>query len=112
MCPECRVKKVLNDAEFKSLTEVIKPEVLGKNRDFYESKGCQKCEDGYEGRFGVYEVLEVTDNIRELIVKRANSNIIAEAAKKEGMTTMLEDGFKKALAGITTIEEILRIVHE
>ncbi len=112
LCSECRVKKVLNDAEFKSLTEVIRPEVLGKNRDFYESKGCQKCEDGYEGRFGVYEVLEVTDNIRELIVKRANSNIIAEAAKKEGMTTMLEDGFKKALAGITTIEEILRIVHE
>ena len=56
--------------------------------------------------------LEVTDTIRELIMKRANSRDIYQAVTAEGMTTMFEDGFKKALAGITTIEEILRIVHE
>lgn len=112
LCPDCRVPKKLSPIELKSLTEVLRPEVLGNRRDFFEAKGCVKCEDGYEGRVGVYEILEMTDSIRELIMKRANSNIIKEQAEKEGMTSMLEDGFKKAINGITTIEEILRIIHE
>ena len=112
ICSKCKIKKVLSDAEFKSLSEVLKHEMLKNNRDFFEGKGCVECEDGYEGRVGIYEVLEVTEPIRELIMKRANSGVIREAAIKEGMTAMLEDGFKKALVGITTIEEVLRIIHE
>jgi len=112
ICSNCRVEKKLNDAEFNSLKEVIRPELFKNSRNFFEGKGCAVCEDGYEGRVGIYEVLEVADIIRELIMKRANSNIIQEEAVKEGMTTMLEDGFNKALKGITTIEEVLRIIHE
>ena len=112
ICSKCKIKKVLSDAEFKSLSEVLKHEMLKNNRDFFEGKGCVECEDGYEGRVSIYEVLEVTEPIRELIMKRANSGVIREAAIKEGMTAMLEDGFKKALVGITTIEEVLRIIHE
>lgn len=112
VCSNCRVEKKLNDIEFNSLKDVIRPELLKNNRNFFEGKGCAVCEDGYEGRIGIYEVLEVTDNIRELIMKRINSSIIQEEAIKEGMTTMLEDGFNKAVEGITTIEEVLRIIHE
>ena len=112
ICSNCQVKKVLNDIEYESLKEVIRPELLGNHREFFEGKGCNICEDGYEGRVGIYEVLEMTETLRELIMKRANSSVIAETAIKEGMTTMMEDGFKKALAGITTIEEVLRIIHE
>ena len=112
ICSSCRVKKVLNDVEFESLKDIVKKDLLGDNREFFEGKGCNICEDGYEGRIGIYEVLEVTETIRELIMKRANSSDIYQAAIAEGMTTMFEDGFKKALAGITTIEEVLRIVHE
>ena len=102
----------MNDTEFNSLKEVIRPELLKNNRNFFEGKGCAVCEDCYEGRVGIYEVLEVTENIRESIMKRVNSSIIQESAMKEGMTTMLEDGFNKAVKGITTIEEVLRIIHE
>lgn len=112
ICSSCRVEKKLNDAEFNSLKEVIRPEVFKNNRNFFEGKGCAICEDGYDGRVGIYEVLEVTENIRESIMKRVNSSIIQESAMKEGMTTMLEDGFNKAVEGITTIEEVLRIIHE
>lgn len=112
VCSNCRVEKKLNDVEFNSLKEVIRPELLKNNRNFFEGKGCNVCEDGYEGRIGIYEVLEVTNNIRESIMKRVNSSIIQDEAIKEGMTTMLEDGFNKALEGITTIEEVLRIIHE
>ncbi|MEK7634542.1 MAG: GspE/PulE family protein [Patescibacteria group bacterium] len=112
ICSSCRVIKVLNDAEFESLKDIVREDLLGGRREFFEGKGCDICEDGYEGRIGIYEVLEVTDTIRELIMKRANSRDIYQAVTAEGMTTMFEDGFKKALAGITTIEEILRIVHE
>ena len=113
ICQNCKAKKVLTDAEFKSLSEVLSLEILNNHREFYKGSGCEKCEgDGYDGRISIYEVLEVSENIRELIMKRVNSNEIKDAAIKEGMTTMLEDGFKKALKGITTIEEILRIIHE
>ena len=116
ICQDCKVKKVLTSAEFESLSGVLPAKFLAENfakqQHFYVGKGCVKCEDGYQGRVGIYEVLEVSENIRELIMKRATSSEIKAMATKEGMTSMLEDGFKKALAGITTIEEILRIIHE
>ena len=57
-------------------------------------------------------MLEITDVIRELIMKRANASEVRSAAVKAGMTTMLEDGIEKAFAGITTVEEVLRVFHE
>jgi type II secretory ATPase GspE/PulE/Tfp pilus assembly ATPase PilB-like protein len=61
---------------------------------------------------GLYEVLEVNDFIREAIMRRADAGEIKKIAIKNGMVPLLEDGFKKALAGLTTIEEILRVVNE
>jgi len=79
----------------------------------YRSEGCKLCNHtGYEGRIGIFEVLEMTEEIRQLIMKKANSDDIRRTAITEGMTTMLEDGLSKAIRGITSIEEILRATQE
>ncbi|MDO8569952.1 MAG: GspE/PulE family protein, partial [bacterium] len=69
-------------------------------------------EDGYSNRIGIHEVLKVTPTIKSLIMKGATSGEIEEQAKSEGMMTMIEDGIFKAAQGITTIEEVLRVVSE
>ena len=115
ICPKCKTEKKLSLAELQSLSTVIPQEILEKNKNkvFYYGKGCKECGNiGYKGRIGIHEVLEITDAIRDAIMKRFNSEKIKEIAKLEGMITMLEDGFDKALKGITTIEEILRVIHE
>lgn len=113
ICSRCKTKKRITDAEFESLKEHLRPEILNDHRDFYYGKGCSDCGDsGYFSRMGLYEVLEINDFIREAIVRRADASEIKKIAIKNGMTTLLEDGFKKALAGLTTIEEILRVVSE
>lgn len=79
----------------------------------YRAKGCKKCNNtGYTGRIGIYEVLEVTDPIKDSIVTRKTTEDIQEQAKNEGMITMAQDGFIKALIGVTTVEEILRVTRE
>jgi type II secretory ATPase GspE/PulE/Tfp pilus assembly ATPase PilB-like protein len=80
--------------------------------DFYKPKQSKECPDGYSGRIGIYEVLAVTETIKELIVKRATGGEIRNQAIKEGMRTMVEDGFVKAAQGITSIEEVLRVIVE
>ncbi|MEK7374591.1 MAG: hypothetical protein AABZ85_06140, partial [Thermodesulfobacteriota bacterium] len=78
----------------------------------YKAAPSKGCPDGYKGRIGVHEVMTINEEIREAIMARKNADQVREIAVKNGMITMLEDGFKKALAGITTIEEVLRVVHE
>lgn len=113
ICPHCKTKKRLTEAEFENLKEHLPLEIVDNHRDFYYGKGCAECgNSGYFSRMGLYEVLEVNDFIREAIMRRADAGEIKKIAIKNGMTTLLEDGFKKALAGLTTIEEILRVVTE
>ncbi len=113
ICQYCRIEKVISEVEWKSLTESIPAEILGTDRTFYQGKGCDQCGGtGYRGRMGVYEVLVVDDPIREAIMKRANASDIAILATGAGMTTMLQDGLGKAKEGRTTVEEILRVIHE
>ena len=117
ICPDCKIKKKLEDEDLKSLSGALPAgflEKLGKKElIFYAGQGCAKCaSSGYKGRIGIYEVLEMDDELRQAIVKRADNSEIKKIAIKNGMTTMLEDGFLKALSGVTTIEEILRVIHE
>lgn len=80
---------------------------------FYSGTGCAKCNNtGYIGRIGIYEVLLMDDDVRAAVVRKASADEIKTIAIKNGMTTMVEDGIGKAMAGITTIEEILRVIHE
>ncbi len=76
----------------------------------YKAKPSADSEDGYKSRIGIHEVLKVTTSIKDLIMKGVTTQELEEQAKSEGMLTMLEDGVFKAVQGITTIEEVLRVV--
>lgn len=113
ICPDCKIEIKITHTEFESLFSSLTLNVLKNNREFFKGKGCDQCNNsGYYGRLGIYEVLEIDDSIRDAIMQRKNASIIRSIAIKNGMTTMLEDGFKKVIEGKTTIEEILRVIHE
>lgn len=79
----------------------------------FKGKGCNLCNHtGYRGQIGIFELLRVTDAIRDLILQRAPTNEIKKQAIAEKMTVMFEDGLKKVEAGVTTIEEVLRVTKE
>ena len=76
----------------------------------FHGKGCKECNHtGFRGRAGIYELLVVDDTVRQLILTKATSQTIRESARKKGMTTLREDGWKKVAKGITTVEEVLRV---
>lgn len=79
---------------------------------FYKPKPSKESEDGFHGRIGIHEVLKVTNTIRELVMQEKSASEIEAQARKEGMMTMLEDGVFKAVQGMTTIEEVLRVISE
>ena len=113
LCQHCKKERVLTPEEAKSLAELIPQAEHAAKPVFFVGEGCQKCNSsGYSGRTGIREVLEVNEDIRQLIMARGNATQIKEAAIKNGMVTMLMDGYHKALKGITTLEEVLSIIHE
>ena len=76
----------------------------------FNGKGCKECNHtGFRGRAGIYELLVVDETVRQLILTKATSQTIRESARKKGMTTLREDGWKKVAKGITTVEEVLRV---
>jgi type II secretory ATPase GspE/PulE/Tfp pilus assembly ATPase PilB-like protein len=79
----------------------------------YRGKGCNECDQtGYAGRVGVFEVLKVTETLGRMIMENRSADEIHNQAVKEGMITMIQDGFLKSLEGITTMEEVLRVCRE
>lgn len=113
ICPDCKTEKKYSISALQALKGGIPADLLSENQNFYIGKGCKTCgNSGYLGRVAIHEVLEITDAVREAVVSRMGALEIKDIAVKEGMTTMLEDGFKKAIQGITTIEEVLRVIHE
>lgn len=114
VCPDCK-EEFIPPAE---VTEDIK-KVLGKllppkkEIKLWRGKKCSTCNNtGYLGRVGIFEVLPVTEKIARLILERAAAGEIEKQAEEEGMITMKQDGYLKAVEGITTIEEVLRVAQE
>jgi type II secretory ATPase GspE/PulE/Tfp pilus assembly ATPase PilB-like protein len=116
ICPDCKeayipAPKIVE--EIKAVLGSLFPKNLPSNFQLYKGKGCEKCGDsGYVGRIGIFEVLPVTEKIGKLILEHPDSDSIGKEAVVEGMITMKQDGYMKVLAGITTIEEILRVAQE
>ncbi len=112
------IKSLKQELDLDRILEVLKKEKIIKPKDtwhtieFYRPGKSEECPDGYKGRIGIYEVLKINEAIKQLIIKEATSDQIQEQARKDGMMTMLEDGFIKAAQGITSIEEILRVTKE
>ncbi len=113
ICDHCRVS-------FDPPPEVVENihQVLGNLQPkgpvkLYKGQGCQQCNSvGYAGRMGIFEVLVVSDKIAKQILERATAQEIENSARAEGMITMKQDGYLKVLAGITTLEEVLRVAQD
>jgi len=95
----------------------MRPPEIGANGEpviyLYRGKGCDKCGGmGYSGRVGIFEVLDVSEKISRMIMDNTSADEIRDVAVEEGMLTMLQDGYLKALEGITTLEEVLRVSKE
>jgi type II secretory ATPase GspE/PulE/Tfp pilus assembly ATPase PilB-like protein len=132
LCNECKTAYTFNEKEVKTLGETFdmdailsmlkKTSEIGeavnakstwKNINFYRAKGCEQCNnEGYHGRLGIYEVLEMDESIGKLVTSNASSDEIERKARENGMRTMGEDGFIKAAQGITSIEEVMRVTKE
>lgn len=112
----CDMCKTRIEISFEDMCKNINKELVVKHFGekpiihIYKGVGCPVCNNTkFKGRMALFEVLQVSPDIKELILKKASANIILEQAKKEGMLTMLEDGLQKVEKGFTTIEEVLRV---
>ena len=110
ICPECQEGYT---PELEALKEVgLVPGQLVDGL-VYHGKGCPACSGtGYRGRSGIYEILIVSEAIRNLIMKKVDSTSIARQVVEEGMKTLRDDGARKVIAGITTLEEVVRVTQE
>jgi len=107
-------KKVNLDHVLKTLKEegIVKADATWNDIPFYHPKERGETEDGYKGRMGIHEVLEMSPTIKDMVMQGKTGDEIEAQAKKEGMLTMIEDGIFKAAQGLTSIEEVLRVVSE
>jgi type IV pilus assembly protein PilB len=108
LCPECK-------EPYKPSSEALKRIGFPFDGDYvptlHKPKGCPRCNNtGYKGRIGIYEVMLMTDTIKDLCVKRATSDEIKRAAVQHGMRTLKQDGFEKVRLGYTSLEEIMRVI--
>ena len=110
LCPRCKRPWKVDKPFLQSIGFPL--ETLGEGT-ICEPVGCEACHGtGYSGRTGIYEILTVTDEIRQMVVERKTSGEIKEYAVAHGMHTLRMDGWRKVLAGITTLEEVLRVTSE
>jgi general secretion pathway protein E len=110
ICPECK-EGYIPEAEALREVGIIQEQLEGGV--VYRGKGCPACsETGYRGRTAIYEMLIVSDAIRHLILKKADSTSICRQALEEGMKTLRHDGAQEVIAGVTTLEEVARVTQE
>jgi type II secretory ATPase GspE/PulE/Tfp pilus assembly ATPase PilB-like protein len=106
ICQKCKEK-------YEPPVDVLKQLNLGERVELYRGKGCLKCKDtGFSGRIGIFELLLVKDEIKNMIAARMPANEIKKKAISLGMRTLYEDGIEKIKNGITTIDEVLRVTEE
>jgi type IV pilus assembly protein PilB len=115
---QAELKNISRYCDLDRILKILKEDKLAKASDkledvqFYRPVPSEDAADGYKGRIGIYEVLPVTEAIKELVIKKSATKEITAQAVADGMRTMIEDGFVKAAQGITSIEEVLRVIIE
>lgn len=121
LCDECKKKvkpsQQVKDLILKTVGELsadLQEEInVKKDVSVFEPQGCSKCGNtGFSGRIALFEMLPITDSVARIIVENPSEANITEEAKKQGMITMQQDGVIKILRGVTTVEEVLRVVEE
>ncbi len=120
LCDACKKKVKVSETqfkifetEFKDLPDGAIKELPAEPWFMWQAVGCRKChQSGYIGRVALFELLEVSDEIANLILKNPSESEIAKIAKRQGMVTMHQDGMMKVLTGITSLEEVIRVTEE
>ena len=110
VCEQCKEPYTATKANLEGLG--LRNEV-GQDIKFYQGKGCALCsQTGYKGRVGIYEVLKTSPKIQELVLHKATADEVRKVAVEEGMKTLRQLAIEKLLAGMTTIEEVIRVTQE
>jgi type IV pilus assembly protein PilB len=105
LCTNCKERAMLSAAALRQSGFDVPYDI-----EAYEPRGCARCKySGYKGRVGLYEVMAMSDELRELAVERASADVIRDIAVKQGMRVLVQDGFDKVRTGITSIEEVARV---
>jgi type II secretory ATPase GspE/PulE/Tfp pilus assembly ATPase PilB-like protein len=113
ICQACKETRPMTALEKASLAELLPARALEGEHTVSKGKGCEHCGGmGYSGRIGIHEVMVIDGPVRDAVLKKVSAADMRALALERGMISMLEDGFKKACAGETTIEDVLRVVHE
>jgi len=117
ICEDCREPFQVDPANLAEAEREIKALPAQEKQpgkiQFFHGKGCSTCSNtGYKGRVGIYEIFELTDDLKILVAKRASGTELAAQAVKNGMVTMRQDGILKAVDGITTLDEVWRVSEE
>ena len=108
ICQVCRVPEAPSPADIEALGIDADP-----HTKLFRGQGCDACRStGYRGRTGIYELFPITEDVRSLILRRVSSREIRRKAIDEGMVTLRQDGWARAVEGVTTIEEVLRVTQE
>ncbi|MFA7245251.1 MAG: GspE/PulE family protein [Candidatus Magasanikbacteria bacterium] len=120
ICNHCRtsykltkeeMEVLLENEQFKDILHDLKVDDFSKAR-IYKGSGCKVCSNtGYNDRLGIFEVLELDEKVRSLVLQHSSSDVILKQAIQSGMTTMLYDGISKVLNGVTTIQEVMRVTQ-
>jgi type IV pilus assembly protein PilB len=134
VCDKCREEYKSTDTETASIKQELE-QILPKTKEeveklkkdlgydvlplatdtaytLYRGKGCSNCTNGYKGRMGIYEVFGMSDAMEKLLAKRSTTSEIQRQAEADGMVTMKQDGYLKALNGLTTLEEVARVAAD
>ncbi|MEJ6080446.1 type IV-A pilus assembly ATPase PilB [Vibrio sp. 1-Bac 57] len=107
LCDHCKAPLQMSDPELVELG--FKPEHLAEKQHLCKPVGCNKCTDGYKGRVGIYEVMEMSEELGRIILNDGNAMQIADAAVDEGMHTLRQSAIKQALNGVTSLNEVTRV---
>ena len=111
LCKHCKEAFYPSEAEITKLG-VTKTDVINHGGYLYKPVGCDECRhSGYRGRTGIYELLMVTDEIRQLVMGRSDASVVKKQAVQQGMRTLQQDGASKVLQGVTSIEEVFRVTQ-
>ncbi|HEX7042809.1 MAG TPA: ATPase, T2SS/T4P/T4SS family [Patescibacteria group bacterium] len=113
ICDHCKASYTPAPQLVEEMKTILGPLIPKGELKLYRGSGCSECGDsGYIGRVGIFEVLTITEKVAHLILQRADAETIEKQARSEGMITMKQDGYLKALGGVTTIEEVLRVAQD
>jgi len=107
LCPHCREKRIANEYEKELFKKVLKKDI----NEVYTTVGCEECGNGYKGRIAIHEVLMINEEIRDALSTNIGRDKLRDLVYKSDVITLLQDGLEKVANGLTTFEELLKIIE-